>query len=195
MARRHDALQKLLDGVVLDQLAGAIGNLSLRDIATRAEEERQELEAVRADQAELGEREQRLEMRVRTLDLLHAAKTSWVAEVAAGLGSPDPWLDRITDPTGQQAAVCAVVQAAERPMTPAEIHDALRERGFEMTLQAVQSLLSRMARQEPPLLTRPRRGRYDSTAPLARTSTARGRGGGTRTHVPLDARKEAHMEP
>jgi hypothetical protein len=42
--------------------------------------------------------------------------------------------------------------------------------GFEMSLQAVQSLLSRMARQNPPLLTRPRRGRYGSTASLAKTS-------------------------
>lgn len=69
---------------------------------------------------------------------------------------------RRRDPTGQQAAICQIVEEAGRPMGAKEIQRELRLRTRKQPkLTAVQNQLSRMVRNDPPLLARAARGLYE----------------------------------
>ena len=69
--------------------------------------------------------------------------------------------EALADPTGHQAAALAVLRDAGRPLDADEIRRLIGERlGRTPTRAAVQNMLSRMARRDPPLVERVRRGIY-----------------------------------
>lgn len=83
------------------------------------------------------------------------------ADIAGALEDPAPRQDDAARPTEQQALIARIVEDAAGPVGAKEIQRELSMRTRrEVKLTAVQNQVSRMVRNEPPLLARESRGLY-----------------------------------
>lgn len=171
--------------VLIHTVARALEDLDPFALLEVEDDARMQLEACRADMDRARE-QLRLASSLRqvatALVLLKAGAD--LAEVAETGSLPEP--DLPADPIGQQMATLEILQHADEPLSAGEIQQRLGERlGRTPTIAAVQNLLSRMARHEPPLVVRPSRGLY-----LAKTSGSRSRTSG-RTNVRSATRRRS----
>jgi hypothetical protein len=122
--------------------------------AAFARRERRREEVIQLLHARETERDA-LARELKILDLLQASKVVSLSEVVSGVGPGDAWTDRLTSISKPYLRILEAVNGAETPLSPQDVQQRLAAAGHTMTLNAVQTALSRMARRTPPLVQRP----------------------------------------
>lgn len=173
--RSSESLDAAKAGAALDALARQLVELPIlaiqmaeTDAHRKYEEARLEHDAARARAREAEQAELLAETRAQVASAALIVKLG--GDIMGSLENPPDAGDERArrDPTGQQAAICQIVEEAGRPLGAKEIQRELKLRTRKQPkLTAVQNQLSRMVRNDPPLLARAARGLYEPVGTTA----------------------------
>ncbi|MFL5953628.1 MAG: hypothetical protein ACJ76I_05930 [Gaiellaceae bacterium] len=166
----------------LDLLADRLEQLDEGEIAARRDALRRAEQDAERDASDAAERLRRVKRRRLVVDLLLVGKSD-TAVVEYKWPAGEYCLNRVNDPRGHQRAVIEILSAASELLTPFELRERLRDNlAVDLSLPAMQNLLSRMARRNPPLVARPARGLYGPPPPDVLTVSSTNGGRRRRNH-------------